>query len=146
MHQSESACTVLKASGAVVLLKSVHHLSATLLSTSTDCRQQQELIPFPLSSDWPQNPAAAASTWLKTLAAATACSSSADGDLSDALVSIARSHLVTRYFGFKKVAVSPGAGCTLAKSLRLAAIMSFGPLTSNAWHQMVLQNPLRASD
>jgi len=74
----------------LVLLTSVHHLSATPLSTSINCRNQQELAPFPLSSDGPQDPAAAASTWLKALAAATACSSSADGGLSDALSSTAR--------------------------------------------------------
>lgn len=67
-------------------------------------------VPCDVSSARPENPAAAASTWLKRLAAETACSRF-EVALSP---SGALFQLVTRNFEWRRVDVSPGAGCTVS--------------------------------
>lgn len=67
-------------------------------------------VPSDASYAPPGYPAAAASTWLKRLAAETACSRFEVALLpSGALL-----RLVTRNFEWRRVDVSPGAGCTVS--------------------------------
>ena len=85
-------------------------ISKTILFLCACMACEPGSLPSAASCARPECPAAAASTWLKRLAAKTACCRF-EVALSP---SGAVLQLVTRNFGWRRVDVSPGAGCTVS--------------------------------